>query len=55
MEYIPRIQSVIIEPNPVNAKGSIKIIAQVIDKEIIPQKTTEYCGEIYAGQKIGVM
>ena len=30
-------------------------VAQVIDKEIIPQKTTEYCGEIYAGQKIGVM
>mgnify|MGYP007123077662 CR=1 FL=1 len=55
MEYRPRIKGVIIEPNPVNAKGNIKIVAQVIDKEIIPRKMSKYCGEIYVGQQIGVI
>ncbi len=51
----PEIQSVSISPNPANAKASIKIAVQVIDKVITFEKTLEYAKEIYSGQQIGVI
>ncbi len=51
----PEIQSIMLTPNPVNAKGTVKIAVQVIDKEIVFKKPVEYTGEIYAGQQIGVI
>lgn len=51
----PEIQSVVITPNPANAKASIKVAVQVTDKVITFTKVTEYAGEIYSGQQIGVI
>ena len=51
----PEIQSVVITPNPVNAKTSVKIAVQVADKAITFVKVTEYAREIYSGQQIGVI
>ncbi len=51
----PEIQSVTISPNPANAKASIKVIVQAIDKIITFEKVTEYAKEIYSGQQIGVI
>lgn len=51
----PEIQSVTITPNPQNAKASIKVSVQVVDKVITFTKVTEYAKEIYAGQQIGVI
>jgi len=51
----PEIQSITMTPNPVNAKGTVKIVVQVVDKQIVFKTPVEYTGEIYAGQQIGVI
>lgn len=51
----PDIKNVAISPNPANARASLKITVQVIDKEIVFQKAVEYAKEIYSGQQIGVI
>lgn len=54
-QNVPEIQSVSIAPNKANAKTSIKISVQVIDREITFNKVIEFSTEIYAGQRIGVL
>lgn len=51
----PEIQSVSISSNPVNAKSSMKVSVQVVDKIITFEKVVEYAKEIYTGQQIGVI
>lgn len=51
----PEIQNVSIVPNPVNAKGSLKVTVQAIDKVITFEKVVEYAKEIYSGQQIGAL
>ena len=51
----PDISAVTISTNPVKAKETFKIQIAVTDKEIVFSKVTEYAGEKYAGQEIGVI
>lgn len=51
----PEIMSITIRPNPVDARTSLKITAEVADKEIVFEKSLEYAKEIYSGQQIGVI
>ena len=51
----PDISAVTISANPVNTKASFKIQVTVTDKEIVFSTVTEYAGEKYTGQEIGVI
>lgn len=52
---LPKIKSVSITPNPANAKQQVKISMQVEDEMTYFYPTIYYCGEIYAGEQIGVI
>lgn len=49
------IEHIQITPNPINAKKSIKIEIDVTDREVTYVKQSNYAGEIYSGQKMGVI
>lgn len=51
----PDITSITLTPNKVDARGSVKVSIAVTDKEIVFTKVTEYGGEIYSGQEVGVI
>ena len=55
IKYIPKIKNVSISPNPSNAKAQIKIILPVEDEKTYFYPEIRYCGEIHAGQQIGVI
>ena len=51
----PDISAVTISTNPVKTKETFRVYIEVRDKEIVFNKVTEYAGEKYAGQEIGVI
>lgn len=51
----PNISAVAISLNPVNTKASFQIQITVTDKEVVFSTVTEYAGEKYTGQEIGVI
>lgn len=51
----PDISSITVSQNPVNTKEVFKISVTVTEKEIVFKTVTEYAGEKYAGQEVGVI
>lgn len=49
------IEHIQIAPNPVYTKKELRITLDVTDKEVTYTKQTGHAGEIYSGQKIGVI